>query len=448
VRIVVVGLGQVGYNISKTLSEEGHDVIIIDQDPEVLKWAAATLDVMTVVGNGASARILEAAEIKTVDLILAVTENDELNMIACMTAKQSGVPMTVARIRNPDYTSYHPYLLSYSHYGIDRIINPEHLAAQEIFRLIAVPMATDVEYFYDGKLSLVGLKINQEMEIAGQPIANLNLERFTIVAVAREGKALIPRGETRLLPNDKILVLGETLGFQHLNGLTKKKTPVFRRVVIAGGGLIAQYFIRLLLQKKKSPEIIVLEPNPELCATIATELPGCEIICANPTQKETLEELDLGPDDVFVSLLGTESNDLMASLLARKLGVEEVICEIGREDYIPLADTVGVTAAITPRLLTVNTVLKLVRKSNIVHINLLQSGDAEILEVIPEPNSPVIKARLRDLGLPPGILIGAVIHEGEVIVPRGDTWIHPSDHVIVFALKKLVPEVEKLFYHS
>ena len=447
-RIVVVGLGRVGYNISKVLSEEGHDVIIIDKDPEVLKMAAADLDVMTVVGNGASARTLEEVDIKTVDIILAVTEHDELNMIACMTAKQSGVPMTVARIRNPEYTSYHPYILSYSHYGIDRIINPEHLAAQEIFRLIAIPMATDVEYFYDGKLSLVGLKVNQEMEIAGQRIADLNLERFTVVAVAREGKALIPRGGTRLLPDDKILVLGETLGFQHLNGLTKKKTPVFRRVVIAGGGLIAQYFIRLLLQKKKSPEIVVFDPNPEVCAAIATELPGCEIICADPTNKEVLEEQYLGPDDVFISLLGTESNNLMASLLARKLGVEEVICEIGREDYIPLADTVGVTAAITPRLLTVNTVLKLVRKSNIVNINLLQSGDAEILEVIPETNSPVTEAKLRDLGLPPGILIGAVIHEGKVIVPRGDTWIQPSDHVIVFAMKKLVPEVEKLFYHS
>ena len=226
-RIVVVGLSRVGYNISKALSEEGHDVIIIDKDPEILKVVAADLDVMTVSGNGASARTLEAVDIKTVDIILAVTEHDELNMIACMTAKQSGVPMTVARIRNPDYTSYHPYILSYSHYGIDRIINPEHLAAQEIFRLIAVPMATDVEYFCDGKLSLVGIKVTQEMEIAGQRIADLNLERFTIVSVAREGQALIPRGETRLLPNDKILVLGETLGFQLLNGLTKRKPRCF-----------------------------------------------------------------------------------------------------------------------------------------------------------------------------------------------------------------------------
>ena len=447
-RIVVVGLGRVGYNISKALSEEGHDVIIIDKDAKVLKVAAADLDVMTVVGNGASARTLEMVDIKEVDIILAVTENDELNMIACMTAKQCGVPMTVARIRNSDYTSSHPYLLSYSSYGIDLIINPEHLAAQEIFRLIEIPMATDMEYFYEGKLSLIGLKVIQEMAIAGQKIADLSLDRFTIVAVSRGEKALIPRGDTCLLPNDKILLLGETTGFQHLNGLIKKKTPVFRRVVIAGGGLITQYLVRLLLQKKKIPEIIVIEPDPELCATLAAELTGCDFICADPTKKETLEEQCLGADDVFITLQGSENSNLVAALLARNMGVEEVLCEVGREDYIPLADMIGVTAAITPRLLTVNTVLKLVRKSNIVNINLLQSGDAEILEVIPQPNSPVTKKKLRELGLPRGILIGAVIHDHNVIVPRGDTQIHPYDHVIVFALKQLIPEVENLFYHQ
>lgn len=444
-RIVVVGVGRVGFNISKTLSEEEHDVILIDKDPEVLKAAASTLDVMTVVGNGASARTLEEVDIKSVDIMLAVTENDELNMIACMTAKQCGVPMTVARIRDSDYTSSHPYLLSYSHYGIDLIINPEHLAAQEIFRLIEVPMATDMEYFHDGKLSLIGLKIEEELAIAGRRICDLNLEQFTIVAVIRDGKALIPGGSTSLLPKDKIFILGQTRGFQHLNGLIRTKSPVFKRIIIAGGGLISQYLLRLLRQKKNVPEIKVIEPKMELCHTLAGELEGSSIICADPTRKEVLEEENLGPGDIFISLLGSENSNLVASLLARKLGVEKIICEIGREDYIPLGEMIGVTATITPRLLTINTVLKLVRKSNIVNINLMQSGDAEIIEVIPEENSPVTKGKLRDLSIPPGIVIGAVIHEGKIIVPRGETQIRPYDHVIVFALKSVIAEVEKLF---
>ncbi len=444
-RIVIVGAGRAGFDISRILSGEDHDVILIDKDPEALRAAGEQLDVMTVVGNGASARTLEEVDIKSVDIILAVTENDELNMIACMTAKQCGVPMTVARVRNSDYTSSHPYLLSYSKYGIDLIVNPEHLAAQEIFRLLEVPMATDMEYFHDGKLSLIGLKVTEELAIAGHRISDLNLETLTIVAIIRDGKALIPSGNTKLLPQDRIFVLGETKGFHNLNELIKMKTPHFRRIVIAGGGLITQYLLKLLREKKNNLEVKIIDPRVELCRTLAGELKGCSIICADPTKKEVLEEEDIGPGDIFLSLQGVENLDLIASLLARKAGVEEIICEIGREDYIPLAETIGVTATITPRILLTNTMLKLVRKSNIVSINLLQSGDAEIIEVIPTEHSQATQKSLRELDIPPGIVIGSIVHQGRIIVPRGDTIIHPHDHVIVFALKSVVPVVEKLF---
>ncbi|NLW56104.1 MAG: Trk system potassium transporter TrkA [Firmicutes bacterium] len=444
-RILIVGAGRAGFDIAKILSGEDQDVILIDKDPEALRAAAEHLDVMTVVGNGASARTLEEVDIKAVDIILAVTENDELNMIACMTAKQYGVPMTVARVRNSDYTSPHPHLLSFSQYGIDLIINPEHLAAQEIFRLLAVPMATDMEYFHEGKLSLVGLKVGEKLEIAGQRISDLNLEKLTVVAILRDGQALIPGGNTRLLPEDRIFVLGETKGFHNLNELIKKKTPHFRRIVIAGGGLITQYLLRLLREKKNNLEVKIIDPRVELCRTLAGELEGCSIICADPTKKEVLEEEDLGPDDIFLSLQGEENLDLIASLLAHKAGVEEIICGIGREDYIPLAEMIGVTATITPRLLLTNTMLKLVRKSNIVSINLLQSGDAEIIEVIPTEHSPATQKCLRELNLPPGIVIGSILHQGRIIVPRGDTLIQPHDRVIIFALKSAIPTIEWLF---
>ncbi|HBT15489.1 MAG TPA: hypothetical protein DEB05_00870, partial [Firmicutes bacterium] len=225
----------------------------------------------------------------------------------------------------------------------------------------------------------------------------------------------------------------------------KTKTPVFKRIIIAGGGLITRYLLRLLRQKKNSLEIKIIEPQNELCKTLAGEVEGCSIICADPTKRDVLEEENLGAGDIFISLLGSENLNLVASLLARKLGVEEIICELGREDYIPLGDTIGVTATITPRLLTTNTVLKLVRKSNILNINLLQSGDAEIIELLPEENSLVTKGNLRDLNISPGIVIGAVIHDDKIIVPRGDTIINPYDHVIIFALKSAIPEVEKLF---
>lgn len=447
-KIVVIGAGKVGYNISKALSDEQHDVIVIDKDPEVLNMVSDRLDVMTVVGNGASAKILEAIDIKTVDIIVAVTENDELNMIACMTAKQCGVPMTVARIRNSDYTSPHPYVLSYSKYGIDLIINPEHLAAQEIFRLIEVPMATDMEYFFDGKLSLIGLKIEEDMAVAGKSISELNLNNFTIVAISRNGKAVIPHGSTVLTPNDKVFVLGESKGFHNLNGLIKLKKHSFRRIIIAGSNLTAQYLVRLLIGKKNTPELTMIDTNRERLQTLAQEMNGCDFIYADPTKLEILTEENLGPGDIFISLLGSENANLVASMMANKLGVKEIISEIGREDNIPLAERAGVTATITPRLLTVNTVLKLVRAKNIVAISLLDSGDAEIMELIVEEDSPVTRGRLKDLNIPSGILIGAAIHQGDIVVPRGDTLLCANDHVIVFALQSAVARAEKLFIRS
>jgi len=444
-KIVVIGAGKVGFNVSRSLSEEQHDVIVIDKNAEVLSTVADRLDVLTVVGNGASAELLEEIGIRTVDILIAVTENDELNMIACMIAKHCGVPKTVARVRNADYTSPHPLLLSYGEYGIDLIINPEHLAAQEIFRLIEVPMATDMEYFLGGKLSLIGIKVEERLDIAGKTISELNLNKLTVVALIRNGEAIIPNGNTRLLPKDKIFVLGQASGFHNLNGLMKRKMPSLRRIVIAGSSLIAQYLLRLLHDKKNIPEIRMIDTDAKLLRTLAQTYTKCDFINADPTKIEVLEEEKLGPGDIFISLLGSENANLVACLLANKLGVNEIICEIGREDYIPLAETIGITATVTPRLLTANAVLKLVRGANVVSVNVLDTGDAEVIELIAGKNSPGTAAPLKDLAMPKAMVIGAVVHNNELIVPRGNTTIHPDDHVFVFVLRHAIPAVERYF---
>jgi len=362
-----------------------------------------------------------------------------------MTAKQCGVPMTVARVRNPEYTSPHPYLLSYVRFGLDLIINPEHLAAQEIFRLVEVPMATDMEYFADGRLSMVGVKLEETMAICGKYIRELSLAKLTIVAISREGKIIIPNGNTQLLPKDKVFVVGATAGFHSLNGLIKAEKSKFHRVVIAGGGLITQYLVRLLRSRKNRPEIMIIEASEEKCKSLAQELEGCELVLADATKMEVFEEENLGPGDIFIALTGADNSNLVASMLAHKRGVEEVICQISREDYLPLAEMSGVTAAITPRLLTVSTVLKLVRTSNVLSISLLNSGDAEFIELKAEPGSAATKKPLRDLEMPPKTIVGAIMQNRRVIVPRGDTQIHPGDRALVFSLHSTAPLVEKLF---
>jgi trk system potassium uptake protein TrkA len=443
-KIIVVGAGKVGYNISRVLSED-HDVVVVDKDPIALQPVHDDLDAMGVVGNGASARVLEQVGVHDADMVIAVTDNDELNMIACMTAKQCGVRTTVARVRNRDYTSAQPFGLSYTRFGIDVMVSPEDLAAQEIFRLIEVPMATDVEYFAEGRLSLIGVKVSRGLRIAGKRIRDMGLDRFTVVAVIRKGRALIPDGNTVILPDDRVFVLGRTSGFHSLQELTSRDQHVFDRIVIAGGGLIVEPLIELLNERRTGPGVHVIERDPEKCSMYASKFGNCEIACADPTRMDHLEEEGVGEGDVFVAATGSDNSNLVSCIAAKRLGVGQMICEVSREDYIPLAEAVGVNATITPRLLVANSVLKLLRSSSVLSVNLLNSGDAEIMEVMAEVDSPVTKALLKDLNVPRGVVVGSVIHEGRIVVPRGDTRIMPGDHAIVFALHSVAGQAEGLF---
>lgn len=447
-KIVIVGAGKLGFDLARVLSQEDHDIIVIDKDPEAIGPINDNFDVMTVVGNGASVKILEEIQAKTADILLAVTDNDELNIIACMLAKQLGVRTTAARVRNPDYSPTLPSVLAYTNFGIDLIINPEYLAAQEIFRLVEVPTATGIEYFAGGKLSMIGIKVAEEMDIVGKKIVELNLEKYTVVAVIRKEQVIIPNGNTQLLQNDKIFVLGKTAGFHNLNGLMKLKKPKFKQIVIAGGGLITQYLIYLLRTKKNLPDIKIIEPSVDKCRYLSSDLEGCQIICADATKMEILEDENLGETDIFISLTGSDNSNLVACMLAKKREVNEVICEVSREDYISLAESIGVTATITPRLLTVSTVLKLMRKKNVISVNLLNTGEAEMLELEAEPDSPITQSYLRNLKMPPGVVIGSITQKGNILVPRGDTQIQPGDRAIVFALRVVAPKVEQLFHNN
>lgn len=443
-KILIVGAGKLGYDLAKVLSLEDHNIIVIDKDSQALKPIADNFDVMTIQGNGASPKLLEEIDIQSFNIVLAVTENDELNMISCMVAKKTGVPVTVARVRNPEYNPMFPSLFSYTNLGIDLFINPEYLAAQELFRLVEVPIANVVDYFADGKLSMIGIKIDDNLMITGKQIQELNLDTFTVVAVIRKGKALIPDGKTTLLSGDKIFILGKTTGFHNLNGLVKQKKPHLNRIIIAGGSLVCQYFIKLLRTRKNVPEIKIIESSIEQCRFLSNELDGCQIVHADATKMEILEEENLGSGDIFIATTGSDNSNLVASMLANKLGANDIICDISREDYISLAETIGVTATITPRLLTVSTVLKLVR-GNVISVNLVNAGEAEAVEYEVEKDAPIADAPIKELSIPQGMVIGAIIQNDKVIVPRGDTQIKPGNRVIVFVEHSLALKIEYLF---
>ncbi|HEY8464946.1 MAG TPA: Trk system potassium transporter TrkA [Bacillota bacterium] len=446
--VVIVGAGKLGFELTKILSQENHNIIVVDKDPDSVGPIADNFDVMTVVGNGASVKILKEIQVNLADVLLAVTENDELNIIACMLAKQLGAKTTIARVRNPEYSPSLPTVSSLNHFGIDLFINSEYMTSQELLRLIEVPYAVDIDYLADGQLSLNSIKIDESLGIAGKKISALNFEKFTVVAISRNEKIIIPSGETELLLNDKIFVLGRSSGFHNLFSLNRFKKNQFKRIVIAGGGLTTQYLVQLLRMKKNRPQIEIIEPSREQCLVLSKELDNCRIICADATRMEIYEEENLGPEDLFIALTGSDNTNLVASMLAKKRNVVEIICEISREDYTSLAETIGITSTVTPRLLTVNTVLNLVRKKSVISINLLSNGDAALLELEAGVNAPITKAPLKSLALPAGVVIGALLRDGNVVVPRGDTLIHTGDHAVVFTQRSVTNETEKMFSGS
>lgn len=448
-KIVIVGAGKIGFDLARIMSQDDHDIIVIDQDIEAIEPIADNFDVMTVRGNGASVKVLEDINVKEADLLLAVTGSDELNIIACMVAKQFGVRTTVARVRNPEYAPlFLPSLLSYHNFGIDLFLNPEYLAAQEVFRLIEMPSATAVEYFADGKLSLIALRITEDSAVIGEKILNLNLSKYTIVAIIRDEQVLIPNGNTQLLLNDKVYVLGKTMGFHNLSQLIRVKHPRFKRIIIAGGSLISQYLVKLLSTKKNRPEVKIIESSLERCREISQELEDCSVIYGDATRIENLEEENLGAGDIFLTATGSDNSNLVACMLAKQMGVSQIICEVSREDYISLAETIGVTATITPRLLTVSTVLKSIKSHNVISISLLNNGEIEALELEAEQNSPITQNTLKELHIPKNVVIGSVISGEKIVVPRGDTIVAAGDRVIVFTLRSMSTQVERLFRES
>jgi trk system potassium uptake protein TrkA len=444
VKIIVIGAGKVGFEIALRLSQVKHDIVVVDKDAASLQEVAAHLDVMTITGNGASPFILEQAGINNAQIVIAVTEIDEVNMIACMTAKQYGVPTCVARIRNPEYTSNNPRGLSLQKLGIDLIIDPERLAALEISRLLKTPLASDVEYFADGQVSMIGLEVDAAAKIVGRKLAECHLRECLLVAIEREDGFIIPRGDTMVRAHDRIYVIGKTGHFHAIRDLVGKPDQQIRHVAIVGAGRIGRNVVHLLATKHSGLSLTLFEKDLARADAAARQFPHILVIKGDATKIDVLREEGGMEFDALVAVSGEDHVNLLATMLAKELGIREVIAKISREDYAPLAGKAGADAVVVPRLLTISSVLHLVRQSQIVSIALL-GGGAETMEFIVSSGCPLIGKPLKAIDFPRRAIIGAILHDGEVIIARGDSVIHPQDRVIVFALPEAVSDVTAIF---
>lgn len=432
-RAIVIGAGKVGFHIAERLSEENHDVVLVDVEEEALLPARETLDVMTVVGNGASPKTLEEAGVADADMAIAVTTHDESNIIACLTAKYYGVATTVARVRNPDYILPSKALV-HGLLGIDMIIHPERLAAAEIVKLLKTPSAGEVGFYSDGKVQLLGIRCDTPgAACLNRPLRLLGLRHSLVVAVERDGELLVPDGNTQLQLGDYFYVIGRSGNFERSTFLAGRIPSEIRSVTIVGGGETGLRICEILSgYQHEGLSVKMIERDPERARWLAEHLPTVLVINGDGTDVDLLESEQIGECDALVAATGQEETNLLIAMVAKKLGVKEIIVELGREEYSALADTIGVHATVIPRLLTASTILRLLQKDRLVDLAFLKQGKAEVMEVMVADDAPVLGKPLRDAGLPANALIGTIIRGEEIIIPYGNSEIRPGDRVIAF----------------
>lgn len=441
--IVIVGAGKLGIRVAEAFSQEQNSLTIIDQREVPLSNAASTLDVLTVQGSGLQLSVLEQANVAKADLFVAVTSSDEVNILASSSAKKMGCPLVIARVRDPVYGSQLAFFRE--QFDIDYIANPEAEMAKEIARYLLRGYAVNMENFADGRVGMVDFRVHNLKGVAGQRIRDLDLPRcLLIAAILRSNETIIPHGDIQLEDGDVIYVIGKRDSVNEFSlryGAPMHKHPV-RRVMILGGGRAGFQLAHRLLQNNVAVKII--EQDEDRCLYLSENLKGALIIQGDATDRNLLDEENTDEMDALISATGIDEENLLLALLGKQLGIEKVIAKVSRPNYVPIIEQLGIDLAINPVLLMASDILRFVQGTSVVSLSLLMQGEAEVLEVIAKQDSRLVGQPLGELQLPKGIIVGAIVHNGNVVVPGGDAVIHPGDRVIIFCLQSEMAALERL----
>ncbi len=446
-RIVIVGAGEVGTHLARRLSSEGQDVVLIESNPERATTIAEQLDVLTIQGNGSSLPILEQAGIRRARMLLAVTSKDEVNVLACLAASRFDVEFKVARVSNPEYYTSGS-VLSREQLGIDLMINPERECAWDTFQLLNSAAATDLVPFGDGSIHLIGVRVKEGAEIASKSLAEIDQltkqYHFTTVGIVRGGATEIPTGQSVVEVGDQLFVLAPTNELPAIPPMAGYRDFRLRRVMIAGGSPEAVHLARYLADA--GVQFTILDTDRRRCLELAELLPDGLILNGDATDLELLEMEGVEGVDGFVAYTGQDEVNLLASLLAKASGARKVISLIHRFEYMRLVTRVGIDAAVSARQSTVSGILRYVRRGRVHSVATLKGIDAEALELHVGPEASVAGKTLMDAEIPKGsAVIGAILRNGSVILPRGRDVLQEGDRVIVFALPDAIEAIERLF---
>ena len=441
-RTVIIGAGEVGSNTARMLSQEGHDVVLIEQDAILVERASEQLDALVIQGNGASPKLLKEAGIDRSDLLVAASSSDEANIIACLAAKAQGVQRTVARIHNEDY--YDPKEpFAQEMLGIDFVIHTEQMAAEEIKDALLVPGAINVDAFAEGSIEVAEVILDGDSPAIGRELKDVRLpEQSLVVGLIRRGEALVPRGYTVLERRDHVLLISGQRRISEVVAAVASDTAPVREVTIYGGGRIG---LRLALALEEvGISVRVIERDEERARYVASRLRRGFVLHDEGISRDFLLQERVDRTDAFVAVTGDDRANLLAAMYARQLGARSTIAGVSSGEFAPLADALGVDLTISPRLLAAEAILRFVRKGDVVNVALLQSG-AEMIELRVPARCRVAGRPLSEVGFPEGAIVGALLRGSDVIIPTGREVLRSGDDAVVFTVENAVEEVERLF---
>lgn len=447
-KIVIIGAGEIGYDLASILSKEKHDVVVLDRDEDCLAKVSENLDVLCHEGNATSVKDLVEAGVKDADIMIAVTSIDEVNMIASMMSKRLGVNLVIARIRS-DELSRPNAPLKPTDLGIDVIIHPEQSAAQEIVRLIKRASASDLINLADGKMQLIGLRIGDNSPLVGKQLSEYADEYkdlvFRVVAVSRRALTIIPDGSFKLQRRDQIFVLAKTQDIPEIVKTTGKPEVEINRVMIAGGTPIGAMIARILCNEERHWNIKLIEPDYKTAEELAQELKDVLVLNGNPTDPDLLATEGINDTDAFISVTDDEESNIISCLMAKHLEVKKTVALVSKSDYIPLSQTIGLDAAVNKKSAASNEIHRHVREGRVISVTTLQGIKAEVIELQAAPGSKVVKKPIRKISFPQGCVIGGILSNGTTEIATGQSQIMPDDRVIIFCLPEAIDKISALF---
>ena len=438
--IVIVGLGEVGSHLAKVLASERHAVTVIDADLARIRRATETIDVRSVQGDGSKPDVLDQADAGSADLLLAVSNDDNVNMLVCLFGKRMGAKRSVLRVK--DMTPFQRFRTFFrKNLLFDQILSLEDLAAEEIVKSIRESTAVGVEHFADGRVQMRRVRMAAGTPFLDQPLRQLKIPSGVLItAIHRGGEVLIPDGNSEIRAGDEIFVLGEAKGIAAFEKKTGLKSTQLRRVIIFGSSGIARQVA--IAMQRLHVETKVLVEDKEAASEIAARVPGAVVLHGSGTDVTLLREEHVGDADAFLGLSDQDETNLMSCQLARSLDVGRTVALVHKPDYVSIYQTLGIDIAVSPRLLCANRILSFVRSGSVSTIATIAEGKAEVLEIEVKPSSRIVGKTLAKAHFPKGAVVGAIAREsGEIVIPRGEDSFAALDNLVIFALREVVNEV-------